>query len=166
MDDSHARSHAGGLPLQGPHWHPVRSVELPPDFQFLRLVLQPTGQSVDLDRPIVVVGRHSEADVRLPLPDVSRRHCRFTFADGVWSVVDLNSLNGTYVNGDRVATTVLASGDSLRIGSFTFTLELLESRRPLRLVSDDQTAGEDMLRSIADALPRTPRGSSHSRKAS
>ena len=52
------------------------------------------GQAADM-----LIGRHSQADIRLPLPDVSRRHCRFFFGEGVWQVLDLNSLNGVFLNG-------------------------------------------------------------------
>lgn len=166
MDDSYAPTEAGGLPLQGPHWNTARSEELPDDFRGLRLVLQPSGLSVEVDRLVAVLGRHSEADVRLPLPDVSRRHCRFSFADGVWCVADLNSLNGTFVNGNRVATAVLVGGDTLKVGGFTFVVQLVEPRR-VRQATEDRSAREGVLRSIADALPRTPReGSSHTRRAS
>ena len=74
-----------------------------PDCVPLRLVLQPGGAVIEVSRPEVLVGRHSEVDVRLPLPDVSRRHCRFVYADGIWRVFDLRSLNGVYVNGERIA---------------------------------------------------------------
>jgi pSer/pThr/pTyr-binding forkhead associated (FHA) protein len=164
MDDSHAHTPSGGLPLQGPHWNTVHP-ELPNDFCALRLVLQATGQSVELDRPVVLLGRHSEADVRLPLPDVSRRHCRFSFADGGWCVADLNSLNGTFVNGQRVVTTALNGGDTLKVGGFTFTVELVEARRAMRVVAEDRASREGVLRSIADALPLRE-GSSHTRRAS
>ena len=90
----------------------------------LRLVLQPSGMAVELTWPDVLIGRHSEADLRLPLPDVSRRHCRFLFANGSWQVVDLNSLNGVLVNGQRVPQAVLNQGDSVTIGGFTFTADL------------------------------------------
>ena len=62
---------------------------LPADFIPLRLVLKTSGAAVDLTRPDMVLGRHSQADVRLPLPDVSRRHCRFYFLEGAWHVQDL-----------------------------------------------------------------------------
>jgi pSer/pThr/pTyr-binding forkhead associated (FHA) protein len=72
----------------------------------------------------MLVGRHSEADIRLPLPDVSRRHCRLLFVEGCWQVVDLNSLNGVHVNGEAVLQAPLVEGDLLRIGGFTFAVEL------------------------------------------
>src|SRR5262245_27233074 len=56
--------------------------EPPADLTPLQLVLQSTGLTVKLDRPVLVVGRHSSADVRLRLPDVSRFHCRFEFEGG------------------------------------------------------------------------------------
>ncbi|NJN37217.1 MAG: FHA domain-containing protein [Nitrospiraceae bacterium] len=37
-----------------------------------------------MNRPDMIVGRHTECDIRLPLPDVSRRHCRLQFVEGCW----------------------------------------------------------------------------------
>jgi pSer/pThr/pTyr-binding forkhead associated (FHA) protein len=110
-------------------------VELPPDFVPLRLLLQPSGLSVDFNQPDMVVGRHSAADVRLSLPDVSRRHCRFLFGDGAWRVFDLNSLNGVYVNGERLQEATVANGDRIRIGSLTFEVEIGREVPALRKAS-------------------------------
>jgi pSer/pThr/pTyr-binding forkhead associated (FHA) protein len=129
MDDS---PHADtiGFPVQGPH-RPLDHVEpLPADFVPLRLILQPTGMVVELTRADVIVGRHSEADVRLPLPDVSRRHCRFVFGNGNWVVMDLNSLNGIYVNDELVGQATLKQGDRLRIGGFLFAVDLARPGQP------------------------------------
>jgi pSer/pThr/pTyr-binding forkhead associated (FHA) protein len=93
----------------------------------LQLVLQPTGLTFTLNRPDLVVGRHSTADVRLPLPDVSRFHCRFRFEEGAWYVHDLNSLNGVYINGVRVTRSIVQPGDLFRLGGFTF---LVDRARP------------------------------------
>ena len=71
-----------------------------------------------------MIGRHTEADIRLPLPDVSRRHCRLQFVEGCWQVVDLNSLNGIQINGQQVLQGPLEQGDLLRIGGFTFAVDL------------------------------------------
>jgi hypothetical protein len=96
----------------------------PADFIPLRLVLKPSGTAVEMTRPEMIVGRHSGADVRLPMPDVSRRHCRFVFGNGSWQVVDLNSLNGVYVNGERVQQADLHDGDWIGIGAYRFEVEL------------------------------------------
>ena len=90
----------------------------------LRLVLRPGGESVELDRSDVLLGRHSGADVRLPNLEVSRRHCRFVFTEGTWEVYDLDSLNGVYVNGQRVNRSVLRHRDLLAVGSFRLQVDL------------------------------------------
>src|SRR5262245_58857234 len=118
------------------------------DFVPLRLQLQPGGLSVEMTRPDMLLGRHSEADVRLALPDVSRRHCRFVFTDGGWQVLELNSLNGVFVNDERLDVSTLRHGDRLRIASLTFAVELGH------LAPD-----EDVLRSIAGALPERRKAS-------
>jgi pSer/pThr/pTyr-binding forkhead associated (FHA) protein len=124
MDPARHKGEAPGLPVQGPHLRLRSEPELPADFVPLRLVLQPSGAVIEVDRPDMVVGRHTEADVRLPLPDVSRRHCRLQFLEGCWQVIDLNSLNGVQVNGEQVLQAPLAHDDLLRIGGFTFAVEI------------------------------------------
>jgi pSer/pThr/pTyr-binding forkhead associated (FHA) protein len=86
----------------------------------LRLVLQPTGFAVDIEHSDVILGRHSSAEVRIPLPDISRHHCRFVFTSGTWQVLDLDSLNGVFVNGKRVSESTLRDRDMLGIGGFQF----------------------------------------------
>jgi pSer/pThr/pTyr-binding forkhead associated (FHA) protein len=63
------------------------------------------------------IGRATGADFSLDGALVSRVHCRLVaLADGELEVRDLESTNGTFVNGKRVATARLASGDRLRVG--------------------------------------------------
>lgn len=124
MDEPRVDTEAADRPVQGPHWHSVRPEEPGPVVPPLRLVLRPGNAVVDCTRPDLVIGRHSGADVRLPLPDVSRRHCRLVCADGAWHLIDLNSLNGVHVNGERVQQVVLHHHDQVRIGGFTFEVDL------------------------------------------
>jgi predicted component of type VI protein secretion system len=100
------------------------------EFAPLRLILQPGGLCIELTKPDMLVGRHSTADVRLSLPDISRRHCRFIFAEGHWRVLDLNSLNGIFVNGERLQEATIFQGDRLRIGSLTFEADLGHHEAP------------------------------------
>ncbi len=99
----------------------------PPVAVPLKLVLVPSGMSVELTRPEVTVGRHSSCDVCLPVGDVSRRHCRFVHQGGTWEVEDLDSLNGVYVNDQRIRHSALAHRDRLRIGSMTFEVRIRAS---------------------------------------
>jgi hypothetical protein len=142
MDDS--RKPGEGQP--GPRLHDpgCAAADLPEGFVPLRLLLQPGGLCLEMNRPDMLLGRHSEADVRLALPDVSRRHCRFVFEDGGWQVADLNSLNGTFVNDERLDVANLRHGDRIRIASLTFVIDL-----------NGEHAGPPtgVLRSIADVLP-------------
>src|SRR5262249_48679796 len=106
MDERNPKEE-GTLPLQGPHWQVSASREMPSGFFPLRLILKPSGYSIEVSKAEMIFGRHSEADLRLPLPDVSRRHCRLAFVDGYWQLFDLSSLNGTFVNGQRTQHALL-----------------------------------------------------------
>jgi pSer/pThr/pTyr-binding forkhead associated (FHA) protein len=94
------------------------------DFQPLRLRLHPGDHIYDLTSPDVMLGRQSDADLRMPQPDVSRQHCRFRFTRDGWQIVDLGSLNGVYVNGARVRkVTLIQPGDHIRICGVEFDVE-------------------------------------------
>jgi pSer/pThr/pTyr-binding forkhead associated (FHA) protein len=81
--------------------------------------------AVTIDRFPCVVGRHSACDRRLDDPEISRRHCAFSLHDGrVW-VEDLQSLNGTRLNGEAVAESrALADGDRLDLAHLAFQVRL------------------------------------------
>ncbi len=64
----------------------------------------------------LLVGRHHACDVVLTDPSVSRRHARLSFRDGNWVLRDLDSTNGTAVNGKRVVRCRLLPGDYLELG--------------------------------------------------
>ncbi|CAB0993151.1 oxoglutarate dehydrogenase inhibitor [Corynebacterium diphtheriae] len=71
-----------------------------------------------LDRPTTTAGRHPESDIFLDDVTVSRRHAEFRLQDGSFEVVDVGSLNGTYVNREPRNSEVLSSGDEVQIGKF------------------------------------------------
>jgi pSer/pThr/pTyr-binding forkhead associated (FHA) protein len=75
-----------------------------------------------LDRDATSVGRSTDGDVFLDDVTVSRKHAIFERRDrSAWFVRDVGSLNGTYVNGEQVDETKLASGDEVQIGRFKLT---------------------------------------------
>jgi pSer/pThr/pTyr-binding forkhead associated (FHA) protein len=94
----------------------------------LRLQLAPGSMAIEVTAPDMVLGRHSASDIRLPLPDISRRHCRFLYADGQWQVIDLQSLNGVWVNDQPVQRALLYPGDRLQLGGLVFTVDLPASQ--------------------------------------
>ena len=72
-----------------------------------------------LDRDVTLAGRNPEADIFLDDVTVSRRHVEFRrTGSGGFEVVDLGSLNGTYVNREPRNASALSSGDEIQIGKF------------------------------------------------
>jgi pSer/pThr/pTyr-binding forkhead associated (FHA) protein len=76
------------------------------------------GSRFLLDRSTTSAGRHPDSDIFLDDVTVSRRHAEFRREGGEFVVVDVGSLNGTYVNREPVDTAVLANGDEVQIGKF------------------------------------------------
>lgn len=75
--------------------------------------------NIELTLEVSSVGRHEDSAILLDDVSVSRHHALFTrTASGRITVRDLNSLNGTYVNGARVDESVLRNGDEIQIGKF------------------------------------------------
>ncbi len=114
---------------------------------FVPLRLRPTSGTgrgpIEVTGRSAVVGRHTDADVRLPAPDVSRFHCRLAFEAGCWRMCDLDSLNGVYVNGERMAEAPLYAGDQLRVGGVWFVVECA-APAPRQV---------ELLKQIAEVLP-------------
>ena len=71
-----------------------------------------------LDQETTTAGRHPESDIFLDDVTVSRRHAEFRLNDGTFEVVDVGSLNGTYVNREPRNSQVLSIGDEIQIGKF------------------------------------------------
>jgi hypothetical protein len=71
-----------------------------------------------LDTDVTTVGRHPEADIFFDDVTVSRRHAEITRDVSSFEIVDQRSLNGTYVNGERVDRARLINGSEVRIGKF------------------------------------------------
>jgi pSer/pThr/pTyr-binding forkhead associated (FHA) protein len=72
-----------------------------------------------LDTDVVTVGRHPDSDIFLDDISVSRRHATFTRTANGYVISDLGSLNGSYVNRDRIdSDVVLSGGDEVQIGKY------------------------------------------------
>jgi pSer/pThr/pTyr-binding forkhead associated (FHA) protein len=76
------------------------------------------GSRFLLDQPRTSAGRHPDSDIFLDDVTVSRRHAEFRLETSEFQVVDVGSLNGTYVNREPVDSAVLANGDEVQIGKF------------------------------------------------
>jgi adenylate cyclase len=74
------------------------------------------GDPIPLLKPTLLVGRRESCDIVLRFPNVSGTHCELSITDGHWTVKDLNSSNGTKVNGSRISEGHLNPGDRVSIG--------------------------------------------------
>ncbi|MDX6535639.1 MAG: hypothetical protein QOJ13_3703 [Gaiellales bacterium] len=81
------------------------------------------GSTFTLEDRVTVIGRSSDADVRLDDANVSRRHAEVRRIGDGYSVVDLGSTNGTEVNGQRIQETALMNGDVISVGTTRITFE-------------------------------------------
>ena len=94
------------------------------------VILEVNGMKHPLDPPGIVIGRGTEADLRINDPGVSRRHAEIRVSTNDTSgtdvsVVDLGSTNGMLVNGSRVQQATLEDGGTIKIGNTTMTVRFL-----------------------------------------
>jgi len=94
--------------------------ELPAGIGMLVVTRGPnSGSRYALDQPLVTAGRHPDSDIFLDDITVSRRHAEVRqVAGGGYEVCDVGSLNGTYLNRERVEKAPLKDGDELQVGTF------------------------------------------------
>ena len=97
----------------------VGQVELPRGVGMLVVKRGPNpGMRYALETEVTRVGRHPESDIFLDDITVSRRHAEFVAHGNKARVRDVGSLNGTYVNRERIEEAELSSGDEVQIGKF------------------------------------------------
>ncbi len=91
-------------------------------------------------------GRSETCDYRLPVQQVSREHCELVFEDDKLVLRDLNSSNGTYVNGKRVGETELKAGDQIIVGPAAFIVQIdgePAEPQPVQIPAETQAKGEE-----------------------
>ena len=76
------------------------------------------GSRFLLDADVTTAGRHPESDIFLDDVTVSRRHAEFAREGSAFVVRDVGSLNGTYLNRERIDAAALAGGDEVQIGKY------------------------------------------------
>ncbi len=92
---------------------------LPPESALLVVQRGPSaGSRFLLDTDEVTAGRHPDSDIFLDDVTVSRRHAVFRRRSDGYLVADVGSLNGTYVNRDRIDEVLLSGGDEVQIGKY------------------------------------------------
>ena len=79
-----------------------------------------SGQTIYLDEPVISIGRQLSNDIILDDPHVSRNHCLIRSEGEQYVIEDLNSANGTYLNGERVTESPLKEGSLIQVGNSLF----------------------------------------------
>jgi len=142
----------------------------------MKMFLQ-TSWPLDGNREIVVqrfpfvIGRRTDADCSIPLAFVSRRHCQFTRTGDQVLLQDLESYNGTFVNGKRANSPLpVQNGDEVMLGPCTFRVSVLHDTGempalPPGLATEEAPAvrpshasDESTLNADGCSIPRPARG--------
>jgi predicted component of type VI protein secretion system len=94
--------------------------------QVVLVMFRPDGErrSFSITRDMTIIGRREDSDLRIPLGDVSRKHCRLIKDGDALRVEDLGSSNGTYCNGTRITQCDLTPGDTLQVGPVVFVTQI------------------------------------------
>jgi pSer/pThr/pTyr-binding forkhead associated (FHA) protein len=109
-------------------------------------------QAIELRSAETVIGRRRGCDVRVSASQVSRRHCLLSVHEGYVTVQDLDSVNGTYVNGVRIeGKRTVQPGDRLDIGPVTFVVDYVPSGTPA--AAQEPVAAEVLPGAELEVLP-------------
>lgn len=99
--------------------------------------------SVEVGKVPLTIGRGKDADIILVDSRASRHHCRLYYEDGIYYVEDLNSKNGTGVNGHAITKAVVKSGDTLKVGSTSITLQDIDRPGTRTILNEVQKKMDD-----------------------
>jgi predicted component of type VI protein secretion system len=118
---------------------------------FAQLVPLSGGEPITIDKDVTVVGRQAEhCDLVLDRKSVSKIHCIIARTDGLLFVRDLDSTNGTKVNGQRIVRGALLPGDQLAFAGEKFRVHLGPSPVPAAARSAQRTE------ELEAAIPESP----------
>lgn len=115
-------------------------------------------RSFSITRELTVIGRREDCDFRIPLGEISRKHCRLIKESDVLRIEDLGSSNGTYHNGTRVQEAVLQPGDTLQVGSVIFVVQIEgvppdDQLQPMARAPSRQLPADDEAVTVAPTSP-------------
>jgi pSer/pThr/pTyr-binding forkhead associated (FHA) protein len=113
-------------------------------------------RSFSVVRDMTVIGRREDCDLRIPLGEVSRKHCRMVRDGDTLRLEDLGSSNGTYLNGVRVEReATLNPGDSIQVGPVVFVLQVDnypadDELRPITIGTAETAAADGEVTELTD----------------
>jgi pSer/pThr/pTyr-binding forkhead associated (FHA) protein len=120
-------------------------------------------RSFSVVRDMTVIGRREDCDLRIPLGEVSRKHCRIVRDGDALRLEDLGSSNGTFLNGTRVEReAMLNPGDSIQVGPVVFVLQVDgypadDELRPITIGTAETAAAAGEVTELTE-VPEEPPG--------
>jgi len=120
------------------------------DINLLLLRKDGSFKAIPMPSSVTVMGRRRDCDLRIPLDSVSRRHCRLFTEKDALKIRDLNSRNGTIINGQTVEETLLKPGDKLTVGPVTFVMQVNGKPEKLESGSKDSQKTDDTAADFTD----------------
>jgi pSer/pThr/pTyr-binding forkhead associated (FHA) protein len=122
------------------------------------VVVQPALQPGEYEVTLpVTIGRGHEAGLQLPYALISREHCELFEDRGRLFVRDLNSLNGTFVGGQRIDTSPLHAGELLTIGTVTLRAVYGDDALPMSTAVDKKLLAEMETVAVEETAQVSPR---------
>ena len=122
------------------------------------------GRSCDLATDVTTVGRVEENAFQIAEPSVSSRHCEILLRGGDVVVKDLNSTNGTFINGEKISEAVLKPGQTLRLGNVELKLDTPGAPAPAPSTAPAATSGAPTAPAPATPAPSAPAPASPAKK--
>jgi Nif-specific regulatory protein len=111
------------------------------------------GRTVPLDGGDTTIGRAADNNVCIPDRSVSRAHCIIHRRDEGCEIEDLDSFNGTFVNGLRVRTRALSDGDTVAVGDIGFTFRAAAAGSERVSITPDEVESSQLLTVCAPGAP-------------
>ncbi len=103
-----------------------------------------------LERQEAVVGRQPDCDIRIDNLGISRRHAKLRFTPEGWIVEDMNSSNGTFVNGRHISLEQqLADGDKISVGKYVLVFREADEAPAPRKADAESPFGDDAMNTMA-----------------
>src|SRR5215510_4864200 len=113
-----------------------------------------TGRTHELKVDKTTIGRVEDNTFQIAEPSVSSHHCEILLRGSDVVVRDLNSTNGTFINGEKVSESVLKPGQILRLGQIEMRLETEATSAPAKKVDQTMLVGRGVNLNELEAGPR------------